>query len=194
MSENIKTRKCSSNKKIFRFTLLYARHYKSIFEDHFFVCKNVFFRIFCPYLGLIWVIKKWRRILYLNPLASKGPGKIRCKIWKVQTFLWPWFRTTDAQWRDRLHYTPKINSHSQIFRQGRSIFCLPHHPKFSDFLDLCLHWESVVRGPDHGKWALYLWHFSAIKGIACVRVWTQIYNEAKEKFAMLQFHEFSHSL
>ena len=41
---------------------------------------------------------------------------------------------------------PKINSQSQIFRYGRSIFCLSHRPKFSDFFDLCLHWVSVVRG------------------------------------------------
>ena len=40
---------------------------------------------------------------------------------------------------------PKINSHSQIFRYGRGIFCLPHRPKFSDFYDLWLHWVSVVR-------------------------------------------------
>ena len=44
---------------------------------------------------------------------------------------------------------PKINSQSQIFRYGRSIFCLPHQPKFSDFFDLCLHWASVVRGSIH---------------------------------------------
>jgi hypothetical protein len=41
---------------------------------------------------------------------------------------------------------PKVNSHSQIFKYGRSIFCLPHQPKFSDFFDLCFHWVSVVRG------------------------------------------------
>ena len=40
---------------------------------------------------------------------------------------------------------PKIHSHFQIFRYSRSIFCLPHWPKFSDFFDLCLHWVSVVR-------------------------------------------------
>ena len=40
---------------------------------------------------------------------------------------------------------PKIHSHSQIFRYGRSIFCLPHRPNFSDNFDLCLHWVSVVR-------------------------------------------------
>ena len=39
---------------------------------------------------------------------------------------------------------PKIHSHSKIFRYGRSICCLPHRPKFSDFFDLCLHWVSVV--------------------------------------------------
>ena len=41
---------------------------------------------------------------------------------------------------------PKIHSHSQIFRYGGSMFCLPHRPIFSDILDLCLHWVSVVRG------------------------------------------------
>ena len=40
---------------------------------------------------------------------------------------------------------PKIHSHSQIFRYGRSIFCLPHRPNFSDIFDLYLHWVSVVR-------------------------------------------------
>ena len=40
----------------------------------------------------------------------------------------------------------KIHSHSQIFRYGQSIFCLPHWPKFSDFFDLCLHRVSVVCG------------------------------------------------
>ena len=41
---------------------------------------------------------------------------------------------------------PKIHSHSQIFRYGRSIFCLPLRPNFSDIFDLCLHRVSVVRG------------------------------------------------
>ena len=39
---------------------------------------------------------------------------------------------------------PKIHSHSQIFRYGQSIFCLPHRPNFSDIFDLCPHWVSVV--------------------------------------------------
>ena len=43
---------------------------------------------------------------------------------------------------------PKIHSHSQIYRYGRSIFCLPQRPKFSDIFDLCLRWVSVVR--EHG--------------------------------------------
>ena len=51
---------------------------------------------------------------------------------------------------------PKIHSHSQIFRYGRSIFCLPHRPKFSDFFDLCLHWVSVVRVLAH----LQVWKIS----------------------------------
>ena len=39
---------------------------------------------------------------------------------------------------------PKVKSQSQIFRDGRSIFCLPYLPKISDFLRLCLHWVSIV--------------------------------------------------
>ena len=39
---------------------------------------------------------------------------------------------------------PKINSDSQIFKYGQSIFCLPHRPNFSDIFDLCLHWVYVV--------------------------------------------------
>ena len=40
---------------------------------------------------------------------------------------------------------PQIKSQSRIYRYGRSIICLPHQPKISDFFDLCLHWVSVVR-------------------------------------------------
>ena len=40
---------------------------------------------------------------------------------------------------------PKIQSQSQIFRYGQSIFCLPHWGNYSDIFDLCLHWVSVVR-------------------------------------------------
>ena len=49
--------------------------------------------------------------------------------------------------REEIAFTarPKIHSHSQIFRYGRSIFCLPHRPNFSDIFDLRLHWVSVVR-------------------------------------------------
>jgi hypothetical protein len=41
---------------------------------------------------------------------------------------------------------PKIKSQSLIFKFGRSICCLPHRPKISDFFDLCLHLVSVVCG------------------------------------------------
>ena len=48
--------------------------------------------------------------------------------------------------REEIAFTarPKIQSQSQIFRCGQSIFCLPHRPNFSDFFDLCLHWVSIV--------------------------------------------------
>ena len=48
--------------------------------------------------------------------------------------------------REEIAFTarPIIQSQSQIFRYGRSIFCLPHWPHFSDIFDLCIHWVSVV--------------------------------------------------
>ena len=48
--------------------------------------------------------------------------------------------------REEIAFTarPKIHSHSQIFRYGRGIFWLLQQPNFSDILDLCLHWVSVV--------------------------------------------------
>ena len=49
---------------------------------------------------------------------------------------------------------PTINSQSQIFRYGGSIFCLPHRPNFSDIFDLYLHWVSVVRAL---KWNFQFW-------------------------------------
>ena len=53
--------------------------------------------------------------------------------------------------REEIAFTarPKIQSQSQIFRYGRSIFCLPHQPNFSDIFDFCFHWVSVVRVYKH---------------------------------------------
>ena len=50
--------------------------------------------------------------------------------------------------REEIAFTawPKIQSQSQVFRYGQSIFCLPHRPNFQISFDLCLHWVSVVRG------------------------------------------------
>ena len=55
--------------------------------------------------------------------------------------------------REEIAFTapPKIHSHSQIFRYGRSIFCMPQRPNFSDIFNLCLHWVSVIRG--HWYWS-----------------------------------------
>ena len=49
--------------------------------------------------------------------------------------------------RDKIAFTarPKIQSQSQIFRYGRSIFFLPHRPNFSDIFDLCLRPQFVLQ-------------------------------------------------
>ena len=58
-----------------------------------------------------------------------------------------WFNHGLQTPREEIAFTarPKIQSQSQIYRYGRSIFCLPHRPKFSDIFDFCLHCVSVVR-------------------------------------------------
>ena len=48
----------------------------------------------------------------------------------------------------------KIQSQSQIFTYGQSIFCLPHRPNFSDIFDLCLHWVSIIRGCTRNMYAI----------------------------------------
>ena len=48
--------------------------------------------------------------------------------------------------REEIVFTARPKIHSHIFRYSRSIFCLPHQPKLSDFFDLCHHWVSVVCG------------------------------------------------
>ena len=47
----------------------------------------------------------------------------------------PLVNVTDAQLGNSLA-RPKIHSHSQIFRHGRIIICLPHWLIFSDIFDL----------------------------------------------------------
>ena len=49
---------------------------------------------------------------------------------------------------EKIVFTASLKStpHSQFFRYGQSIFCLPHRPKSSD---LCLHWVSVVCVPEY---------------------------------------------
>ena len=75
-----------------------------------------------------------------NPASPSQPSAILLFLYEA---LWykPRTRRKEIAFTER----PKIHSHSQIFRYGRSMFCLPHRPKFSDFFDLCLHWVSVVR-------------------------------------------------
>ena len=67
------------------------------------------------------------------------------KFWSGKSF--PWQDKASACCQS-IVFTARleIHSHSQIFSYGRSIFCLPHRPNFSDIFDLCLHWLSVVRG------------------------------------------------
>ena len=66
--------------------------------------------------------------------------------------------------REEIAFTawPKIQSQSQIFRYGRSIFCLPHRPNFSDIYDLCLRWLSIVRVVDDGDGCLCTYLFSLL--------------------------------
>ena len=81
-------------------------------------------------------------------MLSKFTLKFICSCWSiVSTKLLCWWHGLRTP-REQIAFIarPKIQSQSQIFRYGGSIFCLPHRPNFSDIFDLCLHWVSVVRG------------------------------------------------
>ena len=93
-------------------------------------------------VGVIVYKKKCQRI-GTKKCRHKREG-VRKNAWKHCGYpLWHGLRTP----REEIVFTarPKIQSQSQIFRYGGSIFCLPHRPNFSDIFDLCLHWVSVVR-------------------------------------------------
>ena len=70
-----------------------------------------------------------------------------CKVFpdRLMIFFLP-HRTRTRTPREEIAFSArqKIHSHSQIFRYGRCIFCLPHRPNFSDIFDLCLHWVSTL--------------------------------------------------
>ena len=108
-----------------------------------------------------------------------------------QNILWPYLKIWDCDWifgravkaisslgirspwlqhglrtpREKMAFTarPIIQSKSQIFRYGQSIFCLPHQPNFSDIFDLCLHWVSVVRGFGRIYGANLLWQLHRLR-------------------------------
>ena len=105
----------------------------------------------------------WNSNTYLS-LVSKKNLKNFCKgsVWNsplihkclnefIIILCYVHFVYKHGQWtpREEIVFTArqKIQSQSQIFRYGGSIFCLPHRPNFSDIFDSCLHWVSVVRGP-----------------------------------------------
>ena len=83
------------------------------------------------------------------------------KIWKL-----PGVKTAHGVRtpREEIAFTarPKIHSHSQSFRYGQSIFCLPHRPNFSDIFNLCLHWVFVVRGCTHAIVSQGLYFFKPL--------------------------------
>ena len=56
--------------------------------------------------------------------------------------------------REEIAFTamPKIQSQSQTFRYGRSIFCLSHRTNFPDSFHLCLYRVSVVRDANDLNW------------------------------------------
>ena len=55
--------------------------------------------------------------------------------WPGLTSLFGWIHGLQTP-REEIAFTawPKIQSQTQIFRYGRSIFCLPHRPNFSDII------------------------------------------------------------
>ena len=93
------------------------------------------------------------KIVHNDVNLQKNERKLE---FEFRSFLFRWNNGLRTP-REEIAFTarPKIQSQSQIFWYGQSVFCLPHRPKFSDFFDLCLHTQSVVRG----------WNFSPLVNI-----------------------------
>ena len=84
-------------------------------------------------------VTAWQDAMEMTVLLSVQASQTVVREWENHGLRTP---------REEMVFTarPKIHSHSQIFRYGSSIFCLPHRPNFSDIFDFCLHWVSVVGG------------------------------------------------
>ena len=73
----------------------------------------------------------------------------KCLLWFMPKLV-ACFKTEhlylNTRTRDEITFTaqPKIQSQPQLFRYGRSIFCLPHWPTFSDIFSLCLNIYSFI--------------------------------------------------
>ena len=118
-------------------------------------CFDLYYKLHSP-LTVLSFHKSWK------PVRLFGAKKTHCEWFKKKRSEFVYrsvepckprkYYITSAHGlrtpREEIAFTarPKIQSQSQIFRYGRSIFCLPHQPNFSDIFYLCLHWVSVVRG------------------------------------------------
>ena len=73
----------------------------------------------------------------------------KCLLWFMPKLV-ACFKTEhlylNTRTRDEITFTaqPKIQFQPQLFRYGRSIFCLPHWPTFSDIFSLCLNIYSFI--------------------------------------------------
>ena len=79
----------------------------------------------CPNTNEIYLLSKSANILW------------KCKTFYSNTTSFSHFHGLRTP-REEIAFTErlKIQSQSQIFRYGQSIFCLPHRPNFSDIFDL----------------------------------------------------------
>ena len=122
--------------------LVHTAHYSKFMLDGQYLLSHITSN-FRSYNGLKYIMKRQPQFS-LSKLAD-------CSVipnFDLQPT--PWY-TDYGRPGEEIAFTarPKIKSQSQIFRYGRSIFCLPHRPNFSDIFDLCLHWVSVVRAINH---------------------------------------------
>ena len=113
-------------------------------------------------------ITQWSQIIFEDKIPSSmykahitrfwGPTKMCYLTALCQWNLWKSVWNIDGLRtpKEEIAFTAqsKIQSQSQIFRYGQSLFCLPHWPTFSDIFDLCLHWMSVVCGNIHSLFLL----------------------------------------
>ena len=139
---------------------IFRDNWQSTIAYEYEICSKIYENIICNFFfiynqdnfdfgALKWLNFKMRLLIFgsLRHWLKKGTYKTEDRrgnemVCSFHRKFWNSLSHGLRTPREEITFTawPKTHSHS------RSIFCLQHRPNFSDIIDLCLHWVSVVCG------------------------------------------------